>query len=142
MQVCIQERRTTELPSLKNYNLQSPVVMEKHVLKFLLCIGLCGGVLTPSLSVLAAPVEPGLLIEHNVPMKTRDGVNLRADIYRPTGDGPFAVLLQRTPYDKSNAAPFAQKAVARGYMVVVQDVRGRYASEGEWYPFKHESDDG
>ncbi|MBV8456885.1 MAG: CocE/NonD family hydrolase, partial [Acetobacteraceae bacterium] len=46
------------------------------------------------------------------------------------------------PYDKQNALPFAQKAVARGYMVVVQDVRGRYTSMGEWYPFKHESDDG
>ncbi|MBV8630887.1 MAG: CocE/NonD family hydrolase [Silvibacterium sp.] len=75
-------------------------------------------------------------------MKTRDGVTLRADIYRPPGDGPFPVLLQRTPYDKQNAFPMAQKAVARGYMVVVQDVRGRYTSMGEWYPFKHESEDG
>src|SRR5947209_6955537 len=84
----------------------------------------------------------GPLAEHSVPMKTRDGVTLRADVYRPVGEGPFPVLLQRTPYDKGNAFPFAQKAVARGFMVVVQDVRGRYASEGEWYTFKHESDDG
>jgi hypothetical protein len=80
--------------------------------------------------------------EHDVEMKTRDGVTLRADIYRPTTDGDFPVLLQRTPYGKGPVADVAQKAVARGYMVVVQDVRGRGASEGEWYPFKHETDDG
>ena len=51
-------------------------------------------------------------------------------------------LLQRTPYDKNNAADFGRTAAARGFLVVVQDVRGRYTSEGEWYPFKHETDDG
>jgi hypothetical protein len=84
----------------------------------------------------------GIVVERNVAMQTRDGVTLRADIYRPAGDGPFFVLLQRTPYSKDNTAAFAQMAVARGYMLVAQDVRGRFASEGEWYPFKHEIDDG
>jgi putative CocE/NonD family hydrolase len=51
-------------------------------------------------------------------------------------------LLQRTPYNKDGGSDFARKAVARGYLVVIQDVRGRYASEGEWYPFKYESNDG
>ena len=83
-----------------------------------------------------------LISEKNVPMKTRDGVTLFADIYRPSGDGAFPVLLQRTPYNKDNAARFARKAVAHGFMVVVQDVRGRYTSEGDWYTFKHETDDG
>lgn len=91
----------------------------------------------------AAPQpQPAMLIERGVAMKTRDGVVLRADVYRPAGDGPFPVLLQRTPYDKNNAADFALLAVARGYMVVVQDVRGRYTSDGEWYTFKHEIEDG
>ena len=81
-------------------------------------------------------------VDRDVEMKTRDGVILRADIYRPSGDGDFPVLLQRTPYGKNLTADVAGKAVARGYMVVVQDVRGRNASEGEWYPFKHETDDG
>jgi hypothetical protein len=81
-------------------------------------------------------------IERNVIMKTRDGVALKADIYRPVGEGPFFVLLQRTPYSKDSTAGTARKAALRGYMVVVQDVRGRYASEGEWYPFKHETQDG
>ncbi len=83
-----------------------------------------------------------MLFERNVAMKTRDGVTLHADVYRPVGDGTFPVLLQRTPYNKDNAANFARKAVTRGFMVVVQDVRGRYTSDGEWYTFKHETDDG
>jgi hypothetical protein len=83
-----------------------------------------------------------IIVVRNVAMQTRDGVTLRADIYRPAGDGPFFVLLQRTPYNKENAAVLARMAAARGYMVVAQDVRGRFTSEGEWYPFKHEIDDG
>jgi putative CocE/NonD family hydrolase len=48
----------------------------------------------------------------------------------------------RTPYDKMGAMGFGLKAAARGYVVVEQDVRGRFASDGEWYPFKNESQDG
>jgi uncharacterized protein len=81
-------------------------------------------------------------VERNVAMKTRDGVTLFADVYRPAGEGAFPVLLQRTPYNKDNAAQFGHAATARGFMVAVQDVRGRYTSEGEWYPFKHEIEDG
>lgn len=80
--------------------------------------------------------------ERNVPMKTRDGVVLRADVYRPADGGTHPVLLQRTPYNKDGGVQFALEAVARGYMVVIQDVRGRYASDGDWYPFKYEMNDG
>jgi putative CocE/NonD family hydrolase len=72
----------------------------------------------------------------------RDGVNLRADIYRPKKDGRFPVLLQRTPYNKAGGTDFGYRAAAGGYVVIIQDVRGRFASEGEWYPFKYESQDG
>ena len=72
----------------------------------------------------------------------RDGVALRADIYRPKAQGKFPVLLQRTPYDKTNPMSFAVEAAQRGYVVIIQDVRGRFRSEGEWYPFQHESRDG
>jgi putative CocE/NonD family hydrolase len=81
-------------------------------------------------------------IEQGVSVKMRDGTVLRADIYRPKAEGKFPVLLQRTPYDKNGAFTFGLRAAALGYVVIVQDVRGRYTSEGEWYPFKHESDDG
>jgi hypothetical protein len=81
-------------------------------------------------------------VERGVPAKMRDGVTLRADICRPKADGKFPVLLTRTPYDRNGSADFCLRAAARGYVVVTQDVRGRYASEGDWYPFKNESQDG
>jgi putative CocE/NonD family hydrolase len=85
-----------------------------------------------------------IITQNGVPMKTRDGVTLYSDIYRPKADGRFPVILMRTPYDKSASwavAP-AYQIATHGYVVIVQDVRGRYTSEGEWYPFRHESDDG
>lgn len=81
-------------------------------------------------------------VERGVPAKMRDGVVLRADIYRPDAPGKFPVLLERTPYNKDGGLEFGLKAAARGYVVVIQDVRGRYTSDGEWYPFQHESEDG
>jgi putative CocE/NonD family hydrolase len=90
----------------------------------------------------ASAAGTSAVIERNVAMKTRDGVALRTDVYRPAGEGAFPVLLVRTPYNKDGFAGFGRRAAARGFMLVAQDVRGRYASEGEWYPFKHEIDDG
>jgi hypothetical protein len=83
-----------------------------------------------------------VIVERGVAAKMRDGVTLRADIYRPKADGRFPVLLVRTPYDKTGNMNFGLRAAARGYVVIAQDVRGRFASEGEWYPFKNESLDG
>jgi putative CocE/NonD family hydrolase len=80
--------------------------------------------------------------EPDVAMKTRDGVTLYADIFRPKADGQFPVLLQRTPYGKNSDVSIALQGAARGYVMIMQDVRGRFASEGEWYVFKHESEDG
>ena len=77
-----------------------------------------------------------------VPM--RDGVVLRADIARPDSAGPFPTLVYRTPYGKggTSSSPIVRKAVERGYAVVVQDVRGRYASDGEFRPYQQEGADG
>jgi putative CocE/NonD family hydrolase len=78
-------------------------------------------------------------------MRTRDGVTLRADVYRPHADGRFPVLLSRLPYDK-NARPRPGDIdyfVERGYVVIMQDTRGRFASEGEeYYPLIWEMPDG
>jgi hypothetical protein len=94
-------------------------------------------------SSLAWAADPyAVTYERNVAVKMRDGATLRADIFRPKADGKFPVLLQRTPYDKNNEVSMGLAGAARGYVVIVQDVRGRYTSEGEWYTFKHESDDG
>jgi uncharacterized protein len=85
-------------------------------------------------------------IKFDVPVLMRDGTILRADVYRPTGRGPWPVLVQRTPYDKRSPAgglPLATLlAVSRGYIVVQQDTRGRFASDGEWSPWTHEQSDG
>ena len=101
-------------------------------------------VLTPGLVApeLVAAENHEIIVERNVAAKMRDGVTLRADIYRPKADGKFPVLLVRTPYDKTGETNFGLKAAARGYVVVAQDVRGRFTSEGEWYTFKNESRDG
>ncbi len=94
------------------------------------------------ISPLLAAEPFAVKVEMGVPVKMRDGVTLRADIYRPDADGKFPVLLQRTPYNKSGGTNFGHRAAARGYVTIVQDVRGRYTSEGEWYTFVHEAEDG
>ncbi|TQC42183.1 CocE/NonD family hydrolase, partial [Rhodococcus sp. WS4] len=85
--------------------------------------------------------------EDDLAMTTRDGVVLRADVYRPEKPGRYPVLVRRTPYGKrvnDLAADFSEAHyfASHGYVVVVQDTRGRFASEGAWYPFIYEARDG
>jgi putative CocE/NonD family hydrolase len=80
---------------------------------------------------------PDMRADFDVETLMRDGTILRCDIYRPTGDTPVPVILQRTPYDKRiNHSPHmgldVRTATATGYAVVVQDARGRFASEGKF----------
>jgi putative CocE/NonD family hydrolase len=65
-----------------------------------------------------------------VPM--RDGVALATDVYAPVRRGRWPVLLRRTPYDRRAWAPLARAVAQRGYVVAVQDVRGRHASAGDF----------
>jgi uncharacterized protein len=85
-------------------------------------------------------------VERDVPVTMRDGVRLFADVFRPAGDGPFPVLILRTPYEKQYALSYSYAHpawyAANGYVVVVQDTRGRYRSEGAWEPFRNEPLDG
>lgn len=81
-------------------------------------------------------------IQQGVSVKMRDGVSLVANVYRPVGDGSFPVLLQRTPYNRAGETQQANDLAAHGYIVVVQDARGRFDSGGEFYPFRNESADG
>jgi putative CocE/NonD family hydrolase len=111
-----------------------------HRKKASLCVVMLGLILTAHAALAAGPYE--VTLERGVTAKMRDGVTLRADIYRPKADGQFPVILQRTPYDKRNSADFAFRAAENGFVAIVQDVRGRYTSDGDWYTFKHESDDG
>ncbi len=92
--------------------------------------------------------EPiSITVEKDVPIAMRDGTVLMTDVYRPAGDGPFPVLLQRTPYNKELTGlalvqTDAFRAVRRGYAVVIQDCRGRYRSDGDFNPFLQEINDG
>ena len=78
----------------------------------------------------------GVEIEADVSAAMRDGTVLRADVYRPDAPGRYPVLLQRTPYSKDgeNCVEQGHKLAERGYVVVQQDVRGRYRSDGEFQP--------
>ena len=79
-------------------------------------------------------------IEYMVEM--RDGVKLATDIYVPEGDGPWPVVLARTPYNKAGSARGARRYVANGYVYAVQDQRGRSRSEGDYLPHENEILDG
>lgn len=84
-------------------------------------------------------------LELDVPVPMCDGTILRADVYRPSGDGTHPVVVSRGPYDKnewSDSFMNIKTMVRSGYVVVLQDTRGRFASEGEWLPWKHERHDG
>jgi putative CocE/NonD family hydrolase len=86
-----------------------------------------------------------VVTEKDVPMKTRDGVTLYADVVRPDNNGRFPVLLSRTPYGKggANDPNGPNTFFARyGYVSVTQDCRGRWASEGEYDTIFQEAADG
>jgi putative CocE/NonD family hydrolase len=87
-----------------------------------------------------------VLPKQTVSMYTRDGVRLDADIYRPDADGRFPVLLMRQPYGRAIASTvvYAHPSwyAAHGYIVVIQDVRGRGTSTGKFQPFTQEIADG
>lgn len=88
---------------------------------------------TLAIALLApAPVCVAGLETVMVPM--RDGVRLATDTYQPEGEGPWPVVLIRTPYNKDGVKGFATEATKRGYALVAQDFRGRFASEGDDYP--------
>lgn len=103
---------------------------------------LCG--LWLAVTVAAQQPQPALYpvtVQTNVRVKMRDGVSLVCDIYRPKAEGKFPVLLTRTPYNRKDPATGLYLA-ERGYVVILQDTRGRFDSEGEFYPFRYEANDG
>jgi hypothetical protein len=100
---------------------------------------------------------PEMTLARDQYVSTRDGVNLATDLYLPPGNGPFPVILERTPYDKTApsrsertaavAQPRSRAEVARyfgahGYAVAYQDCRGRYRSGGQFTKYLSEPADG
>jgi uncharacterized protein len=98
-----------------------------------------------------------MIVERDITIPARDGVHLATDIYRPDGAGPFPVILERTPYDKSapsrseitaaDPTPRSREWLAQyftdaGYAVAYQDCRGRYRSEGSFTKYLSEAADG
>ena len=90
-----------------------------------------------------------VVIERDTMLTLRDGVKLTTDIYYPaTGgskaDGQFPVILERTPYNKATPGQVTKGKyfARRGYVCAIQDVRGRFESEGEFYAFAKEAPDG
>ena len=92
--------------------------------------------------LLSAAVFAAEPIKQEVMMPMRDGVKLATNVYLPAGDGPWPVVLTRTPYNKDGADLSAKIYNERGYALVSQDVRGRYASEGIDLPFEVDMPDG
>ena len=93
----------------------------------------------------AATPTTHFVLEKSVAVSMRDGVVLRADVMRPAKAGKFPVLVYRTPYGKDAAQQqytTFKHAAERGYAVVIQDVRGRHRSDGDFRPYENEGRDG
>ena len=97
---------------------------------------ICGGAHLLSAQTDRNESQPsyGITVFRNVMIPMRDGIKLACDVYRPAlngsvVEGKFPVILERTPYGKATAEPWAQFFVSRGYIAIGQDVRGRFDSD-------------
>ncbi len=100
-----------------------------------------------ALQPVGAPASPqqdaDVIAQYNVMVPMRDGVRLSTDIYRPAEPGRYPVILMRDAYGNgSGGLPGAAAWVKRGYVYIKQDVRGRYDSDGRYYPYVQEVEDG
>ncbi len=86
----------------------------------------------------------GMIVQKNVMVPMRDGVRLATDIYRPSGADRYPVVLVRSPYgsETPEVVRQAQYYVKQGYVFAIQDCRGKYDSEGDWYGKRDEGKDG
>lgn len=101
------------------------------------------GLLCLATSLLAQQPERPLIFESDVKIAMRDGVQLTANIWRPKAEGRYPVVLMRSPYGKMDEKwEDGKQYTAAGYVVVVQDCRGRGKSEGVWDPFRYDVEDG
>lgn len=128
--------------------------MKIHRLAIWVClVGLVGCSSMPGLKTrVAARVldldQPryAVVVDRDIAIPMRDGVRLRADIYRPRAQGRFPVVVVRTPYDKheikTKQSFVGELFASQGLIYLVQDTRGKYTSEGTYYPYIHEALDG
>ncbi len=103
--------------------------------------GLCVALLVTAMAAQALADVPRGAKEEMVSM--RDGVKLATNVYVPKGDGPFPVVVMRTPYGKDAGLSLgSDRYLKAGYAYVAQDCRGRFRSEGEYQPFETDREDG
>lgn len=89
------------------------------------------------------PDDGSVVAQYNVMVPMRDGVRLSTDVYHPKGEGRYPTILTRNPYGNgSGGISGAKHWAARGYAVVTQDIRGRYDSDGNFYPYAYDANDG
>jgi putative CocE/NonD family hydrolase len=82
-------------------------------------------------------------IVHGLLAPMRDGALLAMDLIRPDAPGAYPVVLVRTPYDKTlGRTPFLRSLAERGYVVAIQDTRGRFNSDGVFFPYRDDREDG
>jgi putative CocE/NonD family hydrolase len=94
-------------------------------------------------SSISQPVTSVTHIQHDLRVPMRDGVELSLDLIRPDTPGPHPVILLRTPYDKVRGRqPFHHDLARRGYIVALNDIRGRFNSDGDFTPYIHDTEDG
>ncbi len=111
-----------------------------HRAFFAALVASCSALLSSTAHAQGLPVR----LEFDTRIRMRDGVELSADVYRPDRPGKFPVILVRTPYDNGTAPNLqaGKRWAARGFVYVVQDVRGRGDSDGIFYPLLTEGKDG
>jgi len=122
------------------------VVLSRRGLRIAIGLGLAAGSAPLAAQTPPTAEQCSVRKETNLSASMRDGTVLYADVYRPAEPGNYPVLLMRLPYDKSLAqagvyGPPSAYA-SHCYIVVIQDVRGLYTSEGTFYAFRNEGNDG
>src|SRR5215207_8180078 len=116
------------------------MMIKRFTVLLLLSAALCG--VAHAQGAAAAERRLEVSVENGVRVKMRDGVTLAADVYRPKAAGKFPALVERTPYNRKGDFYMAHELASHGYVVVLQDTRGRFDSGGEFYPFMYEAEDG
>ncbi|MCH8845044.1 MAG: CocE/NonD family hydrolase [SAR324 cluster bacterium] len=116
----------------------APAILSAVLVAALLVVAVC---LWPVAARSQSESQPryGVITETDVMVPMADGTLLAIDIYRPAAEGKFPALVERTPYDKTSSSEIRVGAhtyfAERGYVFLVQDTRGRFASQGDFYPF-------
>jgi predicted acyl esterase len=112
------------------------------VLSLLLVLCFAAFVVAPSTTQAQQTAAAPVVKKTEQMVAMRDGVKLATNIYLPEGNGPFPVVLQRTPYGKDGIGAGAPAWVKNGFAFVVQDCRGKGKSEGAYHPFVEDPQDG